>query len=345
MALGDEQIDNAVDNIMDTLGTESDDAAAESILDAIAEPGDDIEAVDKPAPEDKSTEHEKADKIAASDKTKTQDAAKVAEALPAHIEPPISWKAEAKERFKALTPELQQYVVERESERERGIQQAAKEQLDAKKAYDAEVAKAAAERKAYADNLSAVIHVATTANPKLAEWQARDWEKYARENPLEAQGEWFAYNKAMGAINQARAEHARVQQQDRQAQEQNLNAQRLKAHETLTQKLDFWADTEKRKAFQTDLRTWGKTEGYTDEEINNIEDPRAMLMARKAMMYDKLMAEQSTIAEKKKPLPTGKVLKTQATDAVADPKADKLRKVAARTGRLDDQAAAILASL
>ena len=342
--MSDAQIDATVDNIMDTIGNEGDDAAAETVLDAIAKDGDD-EVIDKPQPEAKTTDDEKADNVIAADKTKT-DAAKTVEASNSHIEPPVSWKADAKERFKALTPELQQYVVERESERERGTQQAAKEQLDAKKAYDAEIARAAADRKVYVDNLSAVIQVATTSNPKLAEWQARDWEKYARENPLEAQGEWFAYNKAMGAINHARAEQARVQNDQRIEQEQSLNAQRLKAHETLTAKLDFWADTEKRKAFQTELREWGKQQEYSDAEINAIEDPRAMLMARKAMMYDKLMAEQSKIADKKKPLPTGKVLKTQATD-VADknPQAEKLRKIAARTGRLDDQADAVLASL
>jgi hypothetical protein len=133
---------------------------------------------------------------------------------------------------------------------------------------------------------------------------------------------------------------------DRVEQEKAINARRLEAHDTLTKALDFWADTEKRKAFQTDLREWGKKAGYADAEINAIEDPRALLMARKAMLYDKGEAERSKIAELKKPLPTGKVLKTQATDAAdANPKADKLAKIAARTGRLDDQAAAILASL
>ena len=339
----DNDLDAVADSIMESMG---DDDAAETVLDALDGDGAD-ETVDKPAQQDNATDDQKADRIMSADDAKTKDAAKAVEAPPAHIEPPISWKADAKERFKALTPELQQYVVERESERERGTQQAAKEQLDAKKAYDAEVAKAAAERKAYADNLSAVINVAMTANPKLAEWQKRDWEQYAKENPLEVQSEWFAYNKAMASINQAQAERARVMELDRVAQEQTLNAQRLKAHETLTSKLDFWADTEKRKAFQTELRDWAKADGWDDAEINGIEDPRAMLMARKAMMYDKLMAEQSKIAEKKKPLPTGKVLTTQATASNGDknPQADKLRRVAARTGRTEDQAAAILASL
>lgn len=343
--MSDVQMEEQADSIMDMISDAGEDSAAETIIDAISDEGDNA-TVDKTEKSEDTTDDQKADKLVAADKTKTDDAAKTVEASNSHIEPPVSWKAEAKERFKALTPELQQYVVERESERERGIQQAAKEQLDAKSAYEAGQAKAATERKAYADNLSAIIQVATTANPKLAEWQARDWEKYARENPLEAQGEWFAYNKAMGAINQAQAEQTRVQELNRVEQEQNLNAQRLKAHETLTEKLDFWADTEKRKTFQTELREYGKSQGYTDAEINGIEDPRAILMAHEAMQFRKLMAEQAKIAELKKPLPTGKVLKTQATDAGdKNPHADKLRKVASRTGRMDDQAAAILASL
>ena len=330
------------------------DNRANDILDAILELGDgDPDAtVDNPNPTpaaediDKTparvkTDDEKAADIAAEPTAdKAGDAATDAEAPPAHIEPPQSWKADKKELFKALTPELQSYVLERESERERGTQQAANEQIEAKKAAEAEVAAARAERQAYADRLGAIIDGVANSNPKLQEWHQRDWEKYARENPLEYGAEWFAYQKAAGALQAAQTERNRVQQQA-------LNEQRLKAHDELTRDLDFWKDTDKRKAFQSELRAWGKAEGWSDDEISGIEDARALKMARKAMLYDQLMAQQSKIAATKKPVQTGTVLRTQSTDSTGsgNQKADALKRVAAKTGRLDDQAAAILARL
>src|SRR5437588_3993477 len=50
----------------------------------------------------------------------TESAKPEAEALPP-IEPPRSWKAEEKERFKSLPRETQAYLAERETERDRAI--------------------------------------------------------------------------------------------------------------------------------------------------------------------------------------------------------------------------------
>lgn len=333
-AMPDEQLDDRANSILDVI-LEPGDGDPDATVDNPNPAGDATETVDKTPTRVKSDE-QVADEVAA----ESDDTASEAEAPPAPIEPPNSWKADAKDRFKALPPELQAYVLERESERERGLSKTQQDSAEARKAADAERDAAKAERQAYADRLGAIIEGVANSNPKLQEWQQRDWEKYARDNPLEYGAEWFAYQKAAGALQAARSERDRVQQQ-------TVNEQRLKAHDELTAKLDFWKDTDKRSAFQSELRTWGKAEGWSDAEINGIEDSRALLMARKAMLYDKLMAEQSKIAATKKPLPTGKVLKTQATESTGAPSqhADRLAKVAARTGRTDDQAAAILARL
>lgn len=322
------------------------DERANSILNAILEPGDgdpdatepeqtseDVDNQPKPDKNDRDTAN---DIAADTDDTATE----VEPASPPAIEPPVSWKADAKDRFKALPPELQTYVMERESERERGLSKTQQESADARKAAEAEAATYKAERQAYADRLGAIVDAVSNSNPKLAEWRARDWEKYARENPMESPAEWFAYQKAAGALETAQSERNRVIQQD-------LNEKRLKAHETLTEKLDFWKDTDKRKAFQSDLRTWGKGEGWSDAEINGIEDARALMMARKAMLWDKSQAELTKTAALKQPKPSGKVLRTQSPESTgtSDQRALALAKVAARTGRTDDQVAAILARL
>src|SRR5581483_1293671 len=115
------------------------------------------------------------------------------------------------------------------------------------------------------------------------------------------------------------------------------------AHEHLGRELDFWNDATKRTAFRNDLRKFLGSSGFGDQEVEGLADPRAIMVARKAMLYDQLMAQQAKIAAAKTPKATARVLKPQASDDGAS-RPEALFKRAARTGRLDDAAAAILAA-
>ena len=319
--------------------------AAEAILESIAEPGDD-EPVDPGAaqPSDEAVDNaaNEADTSTKADDTADEPVQSAEPRSPAAIAPPVSWDAEAKARFQKLPPETQRYIAERESQRDKGLSEAQRKAADADKAMQAKLAETAAERQAYAERLKAFVDVAKV-NPKLAEWQKRDWAKFASENPLESQSEWFAYQQTLGSINAAEAERQAAEGRTRSEQQQS-------AHKMLTEKLDFWAETDKRNAFQSEFRNFLKTNPdatFSDAELDGMSDPRVVLLGRKAMLYDKLMAEQATIAKAKKPAAQGKILRTQATSSEGDsnPRADALLKRAAKTGRTDDQTAAILALL
>jgi len=64
-----------------------------------------------------------------------------AEAEQPGVEPPKFWDADAKERFKALPPDVQEIIVRKEDERNAATARAMQENAEKKKAYDAEASK------------------------------------------------------------------------------------------------------------------------------------------------------------------------------------------------------------
>lgn len=351
--MSDMQIDNVAESILGKLLEDGDgDSGAdtghqertqdiESTTDSIVDTLDAEDGVDSQAEQAQNNgEAIGSDQTGNGEVADEASTAKAGEQSNSAIAPPVSWKAEAKAKFQALPPELQRYISDRESERERGISEAQRKSAEAAKAAEAQAASVQAERAQYAERLGHILTVATNLDPRMAEWQKRDWAKYAAEHPLESQSEWFTYQQQSQVIRAAQAEKTRIQ-------EQTLREHRAKAHDELSSKLDFWKDDTKRKADQLALRDWAKGQGFSDGDVNGIEDARSYIVARKAMLYDKLMAEQSKIAAAKaKPPAPKRVMRSQSTEgAGSNPRADALARRAAKTGRMDDLADSVLARL
>jgi hypothetical protein len=254
------------------------------------------------------------------------------------IDPPASWKADAKARFRELPRELQQVVADREREREQHFSKTQGEVAEARRAAQAERAQAAAERQVTVQGLGAAIAALQTLDPVLAEGAKTDWQKLAASDPKAAQERWARYQERIGVLRAMAGEHAR------QLDVARAEASRA-AHEQLGRALDFWGDADKRAAFRSDLRQFLGANGFDGPEVDGLADPRAILVARKAMLYDKLMEQQARIAKAKSPQAANRVMKPNASDDDRTGRAEGLLKRAARSGRIDDAAAAILAAL
>lgn len=255
------------------------------------------------------------------------------------IEAPASWKAEEKERFKALPPDLQKYLTERESERERGLSKSQQESADARKAAEAERTAVQDERKAYASRLNVLIDIANTIDPVIAEGQKTDWAKLHKDDPLNAPAKWFEYQARRQQLNALQAERDQVLQN---VKHQNYQV----GDKALREKLDFWADDGKRKAFQSDFAKYLTEQGFKAEEAGGIEDYRAILLGRKAMLYDQLMAQQSKIAATKVAPTHGKVVRPQSNETTGkNARAEALTKRALKSGRTDDAVDAIMSAI
>jgi hypothetical protein len=256
----------------------------------------------------------------------------------APIDPPASWKADAKARFRELPRELQQVIADREREREQHFSKTQGEVAEARRATQVEREQAMAERRATVQGLSAAISALQTMDPVLAEGAKTDWQKLAASDPKTAQERWAKFQERLGVLRAMAGEHAR------QRDTANAEASRT-AHEQLGRALDFWGDADKRAAFRNDLRQFLGASGFGDQEVDGLADPRAILVARKAMLYDKLMEQQARIAKARSPQAAHRVMKPNASDDDGTGRAEGLFKRAARSGRIDDAAAAILAAL
>jgi hypothetical protein len=321
-------VDGAADHIVSLLGN---DDVADAPVTPIEQLSDEAKA-DRIASE---PEPEAEVKAPVEGEVEASQEAKVEPEVPA-IEPPVSWNADAKERFKALPPDLQKYVAERESERDRGLSKTQQETAEAKKAAEAERIAVNQERQALHQRLSASIGYAETTDPVIAEGRKTDWPRFIRENPAEGMAKLVEYQQRESALKQQVA--MREDLQNRMAQD----ALR-KAEDELATKLDFWKDKDKRSTFQSELRKYLVNEGYSSEEIAAVSDARAIVLGRKAMLYDQLMAQQATIADKKKaPTPAKTVLKSQASnESSQSEKAASAIKRVHSTSRTEEQAAII----
>lgn len=258
------------------------------------------------------------------------------------IDPPASWKAEAKERFKALPRETQQDIADRESERERGLTKTQQESADVRKAAEADRAAVQDERKSYASRLNVLIDLANTMDPVLAEGRKTDWAKLHKDDPLNAPAKWFEYQ-----TRQQQVQALETQRNDLLNKVRYENYQ--KGDKVLREKIpEIWADDGKRKAFQSDFAKYltQPEHGYSPDEAGSIDDYRAILIGRKAMLYDQLMAQQTKIAATKVVPAQGKIVRSQANDDSTDTaRSEALAKRARKSGRTDDAVDAIMARL
>jgi hypothetical protein len=88
---------------------------------------------------------------------------------------------------------------------------------------------------------------------------------------------------------------AQQQQADRSAQMQRVVEQES---QKLAQSLPEFSDKVKGEQIKNDIRSYGKSVGFTDEELSQVYDSRQVLTIHKAMMYDKLVKSKPGMKKK-----------------------------------------------
>ena len=145
----------------------------------------------------------------------------------------------------------------------------------------------------------------------------------------------------------------------RQAEENRLQIQAMQANHAeserkelaeagqraLLEALPEWKDPAKYAAESADVARFLVQNGYADDDLNNLFDHRAVLIARKAMLYDKMQAVQ---AKKVTPVqePPRAVKSGNANIPVQSKKEAEIQTLQKRfrkTGKDDDAVALLLA--
>jgi hypothetical protein len=211
--------------------------------------------------------------------------------------------------------------------------QALAEQRKAIEAEKAAVEQAKQLRDQYAQRLELIEKVLNEQN------KSEDLESLKESDPIGYAmkvAEQVQRDKQLAAVQAERTRIAEKQNAERQQQmQQYLAEQQAK----LQQVIPEYSDPAKGEEVRRDIRTYAQTVGFSEDELNQVYDSRAVQVLWEAAQYRKLMANKPEVTKKVAEAPktmkpgVGKVSQPE-TDAI---KADRNRL--RKSGRARDAAA------
>jgi hypothetical protein len=204
-----------------------------------------------------------------------------------------------------------------------------------RKQVEAETAAIRAEREQYAQLLGALQQQIESANE-----QQVDLDRLYNEDPIE----WVRQRELMRdkqeKLAAIQSEQQRLSQLTQQQRAEEMKAKLAQEQEALIAAVPEWKDPKKAKAEKQMLVEFGQKIGYSEDELKNVFDHRAVLTLRKAALYDQMMSKRGQIKpvvnngpRPAKPSAAGRVSTTN--------EATRAKQRLAKTGRVDDAAAAI----
>jgi hypothetical protein len=170
-----------------------------------------------------------------------------------------------------------------------------------RKAAEAERSKAQQERVTYAQNLQkmqAQLEGALQQQAKI------DWDALIETNPVEALRQQHLQSQRQAALQENAREQARLTEQFQAEQAKALQTHLATQQQQLLAKLPEWKDEAKAKSERDALKSYLRDQGYGDSDVDNINDHRAVILGRKAMLYDQMMAKAAAAAKKVANAPT-----------------------------------------
>lgn len=209
-----------------------------------------------------------------------------------------------------------------------------------RRSFQAEIEAVQQERTQYAQLLPALAQQIQSAMPQppSIDLLEADPVQYLRQKEI--------YERETARLSAAVSEMQRAEQLKAAEQQRTVAQMVAQAREKLPELIPAWKDPKAYERDRTAMRSYLGKVGYSDEEINQAYDPRAVALAWKAMRYDELTSKKLTpvapLEKAVRPTPTAPAPTQQNSARRASREA---RNRLAQTGRVDDAAAAIRALL
>ena len=137
-------------------------------------------------------------------------------------------------------------------------------------------------------------------------------------------------NKKIQLVQQEQARLAQESNQHRANQQAKFVAEQSKM---LVEKVKEFSDPKKAEQIKNDIRSFGKSVGFSDQELSQVYDHRHVIILQKAMEYDKLQKANPSVTKKlaKAPKMSRKGNKVANTDVYT-----KQKKRLKQSGKLTD---------
>lgn len=189
------------------------------------------------------------------------------------------------------------------------------EAAEQRKAAEAESRKASEER---TKAMSALQQAQAVLQAQLQEQSQIDWQQLLKTDPVAYLEQDRIARERHAKLQQIAQEQQQLHQQHQAEQAKHMRTHLMAQRDELLAKLPEWKDEGKAKAEKAQLREYLVSQGFDDKALDSISDHRAVLLSRKAMLYDQMMAKAQAAAKKVQTLPQ-KVERpgggeTQATD-------------------------------
>jgi hypothetical protein len=139
-------------------------------------------------------------------------------------------------------------------------------------------------------------------------------------------------------LNAVRAEQQRIAQQQQAEQSQAMQSFVAQEAQKLSQVLPEFSDKTKGEQVRNEIRNYGKSVGYTDDELAQVYDSRHVITLHKAMMYDKLQKSKPSVKKKVAEAPKMVRSGTKVKQGTSDVHKKQMAKLRA-SGKKEDAAA------
>lgn len=165
------------------------------------------------------------------------------------------------------------------------------EQRKAVEAERIKIDEAAKTRETYAQRLQVIEQL-------LQQDQGQDLASLKSDDPIAyavAMAEKMEKDKQLQAVQM---EKQRVQQEQMSHQQAQLQQHIRQEQQKLVEAIPEFKDDVKAEVIRRDIRNYAKSIGFTDQELSQVYDSRAVQTLYKAMQFEKLMANKGATTKK-----------------------------------------------
>lgn len=137
-------------------------------------------------------------------------------------------------------------------------------------------------RNAYAERLQAMEQYMTAQQPTV------DLEELKESDPIGYAVRVAEMSQNKERLQAVQAERYRIAEQQQAEQQQEIATYLSEQSAKLSESLPEYSDPVKGEALRSDLRSFAKNLGFSDQELSQVRDARHVMALYKAMQYDKL---------------------------------------------------------
>jgi hypothetical protein len=204
---------------------------------------------------------------------------------------------------------------------------------DERNAFGGQQQALAQERQTYASVLQQLRQqMESAAQPNI------DWDTLERQDPLQYLKLKQMERDRGEQIQAVQEEQVRMQQLLQGQQSQELEKRLSQERTMVLEKIPEWSDSDLQADEQRKLLEYGKTLGFSDEELGQIYDHRALIALRDAWRYNQLTNGEKIQTAKSK-IGSARSGNKETSRRVRSRKQKAMRQKLRTTGKVDDAAA------